>query len=86
MSEESDKIKVSIIVPVYNVEKYLRRCLDSLINQTLKEIEIIIVNDGSTDDSLKICNEFEKIDIYRQLEMNLDRITEYIIKELKFRF
>lgn len=62
MSEESDKIKVSIIVPVYNVEKYLRRCLDSLINQTLKEIEIIIVNDGSTDDSLKICNEFEKID------------------------
>ena len=42
--------KVSIIVPVYNVEEYLERCLDSLVNQTLKDIEIIIVNDGSTDD------------------------------------
>ena len=39
--------KVSIIVPVYNVENYLRRCMDSLIDQTLKEIEIIAVNDGS---------------------------------------
>lgn len=43
--------KVSIIVPVYNVEEYLERCLDSLVNQTLKDIEIIIVNDGSTDGS-----------------------------------
>ena len=46
--------KVSIIVPVYNVEKYLEKCLDSLINQTLKDIEIICVNDGSKDNSLKI--------------------------------
>lgn len=43
--------KVSVIVPVYNVEEYLERCLDSLVNQTLKDIEIIIVNDGSTDGS-----------------------------------
>ena len=41
--------KVSIIVPVYNVENYIEKCLDSLINQTLKDIEIIIVNDGSKD-------------------------------------
>lgn len=47
-------IKVSVIVPVYNVEKYLRKCLDSLISQTLKDIEIICVDDGSTDSSLKI--------------------------------
>ncbi len=45
--------KVSIIVPVYNVERYLRKCLDSLVNQTLSSIEIIIVNDGSTDGSEK---------------------------------
>ncbi len=50
--------KVSIIVPVYNVEKYLAKCLDSLVNQTYQNIEILIVNDGSTDDSGKIINDF----------------------------
>lgn len=53
---------VSIIVPIYNNEKYLRKCFESLINQTLKDIEIILVNDGSNDNSLLICHEFEKID------------------------
>lgn len=48
--------KVSIIVPVYNVEKYLERCVNSLQNQTLKDIEIILVDDSSTDSSLEICN------------------------------
>ena len=47
-------IKVSIIIPVYNVEKHLKQCLDSVINQSLKEIEIICVNDESTDSSLDI--------------------------------
>ena len=42
-------IKVSVIVPAYNVEKYIEPCLNSIISQTLKEIEIIIINDGSTD-------------------------------------
>ena len=50
--------KVSIIVPVYNTSKYLRRCMDALVNQTLKEIEIIAVNDGSTDDSPAILEEY----------------------------
>lgn len=50
--------KVSVIIPVYNVELYLRKCLDSVINQTLKDIEIICVNDGSTDNSLKILEEY----------------------------
>lgn len=51
-------IKVSVVVPVYNVEKYLERCLETLVNQTLEELEIIIVNDGSTDDSLKIIEKY----------------------------
>lgn len=54
--------KVSIIVPVYNVEKYLRKCIDSLINQTLNDIEIICINDGSTDKSLKILKEYKNRD------------------------
>lgn len=52
------KIKVSIIVPVYNVEEYLIQCIESLINQTLKDIEIILINDGSSDNSPRICNEY----------------------------
>ncbi|MDR2123268.1 MAG: glycosyltransferase [Flavobacteriaceae bacterium] len=50
--------KISVIVPVYNVESYLRKCLDSLVQQTLKEIEIITVNDGSTDNSQAIIDEY----------------------------
>lgn len=56
------KIKVSVIVPVYNVEKYLEECLNSLINQTLKDIEIICVNDGSTDNSADILESYAKKD------------------------
>ena len=55
-------IKVSVIIPVYNVEKYLRQCLDSVIGQTLQEIEIICVDDGSTDRSLEILKEYTEID------------------------
>lgn len=54
--------KVSIIVPIYNVEQYLEECLDSIINQTLKDLEIICVNDGSTDSSLDILKRYEKQD------------------------
>lgn len=54
--------KVSIIVPVYNCEKYLKDCLDSLVNQTLKDIEIICVNDGSIDNSLDILNTYAQKD------------------------
>ncbi|WP_054834602.1 glycosyltransferase [Methanobrevibacter arboriphilus] len=57
-----DDIKVSVIVPVYNSERYLEKCLDSLINQTLKEIEIICVDDGSTDSSPEILERYSKKD------------------------
>lgn len=53
-------MKVSVIVPVYNVEKYLDKCLNSLVNQTLKDIEIIVINDGSTDNSEKIIKKYQK--------------------------
>ncbi|WP_420995840.1 glycosyltransferase, partial [Campylobacter coli] len=51
-----------MIVPIYNVEKYLRQCLDSIITQTLKDIEIILVNDGSTDNCGAICDEYASKD------------------------
>lgn len=59
-SRESDKPFISVIIPVYNTEEYLRKCLDSVVNQSYKNIEIICVNDGSTDNSLKILNEYAK--------------------------
>lgn len=55
-------MKVSIIVPVYNSESTLSRCVDSIINQTYKDIEILLVDDGSKDSSFKICQEFSKKD------------------------
>lgn len=50
--------KVSVIIPVYNVEPYLKQCMDSVVGQTLKDIEIICVDDGSTDGSLDILKEY----------------------------
>ncbi|MBQ3007979.1 MAG: glycosyltransferase family 2 protein [Oscillospiraceae bacterium] len=54
--------KVSIIVPVYNTERYLVQCVDSILTQTYKDLELILVNDGSKDSSLKICQEYEEKD------------------------
>lgn len=54
--------KISIVVPIYNVEKYLRKCIDSILNQTYHNLEIILVNDGSTDSSGDICNEYKNKD------------------------
>ena len=67
-----EQFKVSVIIPIYNVEKYLQECLDSVVNQTLKDIEIICINDGSTDNSLDILREYEKKD---------NRITVFFQKE-----
>ena len=65
--------KVSIIVPVYNVEVYLEKCLDSIVNQTLKDIEIIIINDGSPDNSQEI------IDKYPNLKIHLHSISRVLV-------
>lgn len=53
---------ISIVVPVYKVEKYLKRCVDSLLNQTFKDIEVVLVDDGSPDNCPKICDDYSKID------------------------
>ena len=67
MSKESLNFRkrtpeISVIIPVYDVEKYLKECLDSVVNQTFNDIEIICINDGSTDNSLKILNSYAKTD------------------------
>ena len=54
--------KVSIVVPVYNTEKYLKQCVESLTSQTLEEIEIIIVDDGSKEECAFLCDELAKTD------------------------
>ena len=61
-NKKMEKKLISIVVPIYNVEKYLKKCLNSIINQTYKNLEIILVDDGSTDDSGKICDEYAKND------------------------
>lgn len=57
---EIEKPLISVVVPVYNVENYMRQCIDSLLNQTLSNIEIILVDDGATDTSPKICDEYAR--------------------------
>ena len=54
--------KISLIVPVYNVEKYLNRCVDSILSQDFTDFEILLIDDGSMDKSGKICDEYAKID------------------------
>lgn len=54
------ELLISVIVPVYNVEKYLNNCVESIINQTYKNLEIILVDDGSTDNCPQICDEWAK--------------------------
>jgi len=54
--------KISVVIPVYNTEKYLKRCVDSIINQTFRDLEIILVDDGSKDNSGKMCDEYQTLD------------------------
>ena len=54
---------VSIIVPVYNSSKYLRKCIDSILEQSYKELEILLIDDGSTDDSRTICEKYASDDV-----------------------
>lgn len=74
---------ISIIVPVYNKEQYIKKCLDSLINQTYENIEIIIINDGSTDDSEKIIKEYDdkRIKYYKNKNQGIGKTRNYGIEK-----
>lgn len=83
-------VKYSFIVPVYNTSKYLKKCLDSLVKQTFKDFEIIIVNDGSTDDSRSIISKYEKkynnIKVINQKNQGLSMARNNGVKEAKGKY
>jgi len=80
-------IKVSIIIPVFNAEKFIKKCLDSLLKTKLIEIEVLIINDGSTDESLKILNTYTNIDkrikVFDQENSGQARARNKMLKEAK---
>lgn len=83
-------VKYSFIVPVYNTEKYLKKCLETLVKQTLKDFEIIVVNDGSTDDSKKIISKYQKkynnIKVINQKNQGLSMARNNGVKESKGKY
>lgn len=97
MDEDHKRVKIggvklnkliSIIVPVYNVEKYLNQCIDSLINQTYRNFEIILIDDGSTDNSFAICERYkmnfpEFVFLYKQTNVGLSETRNRGIKYAK---
>jgi len=70
LTEEQKSIKVSIIIPAYNVAEYIERSITSALNQTLKEIEVIVVNDGSTDNTLEVLKKFENDKRFKYISMS----------------
>lgn len=78
------KYKVSVIVPIYNVSDYIEKCMDSLVNQTLKELQIILINDGSTDDSyeklIPYINKYKNIEYYEKENGGLSDARNYGFK------
>ena len=76
--------KISVLVPVYNTEKYIKKCIDSIKSQTITDWELILVDDGSTDDSGKICDEYakqdEKITVYHKKNEGISATREFAVQ------
>ena len=74
---------ISIIVPIYNAEKYIKICLDSLINQTKKELEFILINDGSTDNTEKIIKKYKdpRIKYYKNKNQGIGKTRNFGIEK-----
>lgn len=87
---KSEQYLVSIIVPVYNIEKYVSACIESLVNQTYKNLQIILVDDGATDNSGKICDEWAnkhpKIEVVHKLNGGLSDARNAGIDNAKGRY
>lgn len=85
-----DDETISVIVPIYNMEKYLDKCIESIVEQTYKKIEIILVDDGSVDNSLKICNKWKKkdnrINVYHKKNGGLSDAKNFGIKQAKGKY
>lgn len=82
--------EISIVVPVYNVEKYLEKCLDSIIKQTFIDVEILLIDDGSTDNSLKICKNYaekdDRIRVIHQINQGLSAARNTGIENAKGKY
>lgn len=80
-------VKVSVIVPLFNKEKEIKKCMNSLVNQTFKDMEIIIVNDGSTDQSMNICLSYQKryknIKVFKKENEGVERARLFGLKKSK---
>ncbi len=81
---------VSVICPVYNVEKYISTCLDTILNNTYKNIEVIVINDGSTDNSLEICNKYmnldERVQVYTKTNGGLSSARNFGVEKSKGKY
>lgn len=86
MNPKGEKMKFSIIIPVYNVEQYLRECIDSIMNQTYQDFEVVLVDDGSTDKSGEICDKYvsrnpDKVFVYHKTNQGVLIARDYGIKK-----
>lgn len=87
--DPQDILKISVIVPVYNAETYLHRCIDSILSQTFTDFELILVEDGSIDKSGEICDEYatkdSRVRVFHKREWRCKLCTNYCLIDVVYR-